>query len=705
MMEKRNILREEVGKVFQGIRQQFVDTSWIEREKIKIRKAIIFEVNKRFIQHPFDLRGLRHARFFQECLYDYLDRIENPRRGESWYHKISSMFISPKLKDLGRRLSPTKRFLSFAKVVFLILTTTILVAGFDYYTDFVVLKIFWNIGKMTLENYETMDDFSKFIVDMFQGSATILLMIFFFSLIFVFFQAPSIWYQYQVKTAMCKSEFETGILKISPEEVVNQYNLSIMESGTESIWQMLTQWGSTYFNITWLLTWIMSLSPNVHDKLILADSELKFSVLYSSLVSSLFSLSMAQSKMRMVLYEYRTSSKQKVGYLICALLNTTSIFLLFVNWYTSSADLFSLSVVASGGPSEGASVDGYSVGYGLGAVIFLITPHLYKFLVLPSSRLNIDLPCYSCPEFFHYLKVQCFIMSFVMFSTATLNCITWNVIGPLATPKLAEFANTISNGTFTMTNISLITPSNAYTSLPFNARQGLLWISMMGIPACWLFSYLGLYFYFGSSECKMRFREEETKISSAPDNEFEMHQNRMSTKNGKINLMDQMKMKLNGPNEITTKTTKSNLMDQMKMKLNGPNEIATRNTKSNLRCCFSALYRRMFLYKTNTEGWWEDINDLSEIADNKIIEEFFSSENDQEREILEDIKKSFSVWRKCKESPLEFPFFGTDSFKNINTKQMLFKCLKYFLLLLGFLLSIVVIGIGIDLFKDIYFDN
>ena len=60
--------------------------------------------------------------------------------------------------------------------------------------------------------------------------------------------------------------------------------------------------------------------------------------------------------------------------------------------------------------------------------------------------------------------------------------------------------------TFILGN-SLITPSNAYTSFPFNARQGLLCISMIGIPLCWFFSYSCLYAYFASVECKMSFRE------------------------------------------------------------------------------------------------------------------------------------------------------------------------------------------------------
>eukprot|EP00092_Neocalanus_flemingeri_P011342 GFUD01012221.1.p1 GENE.GFUD01012221.1~~GFUD01012221.1.p1 ORF type:complete len:447 (+),score=70.17 GFUD01012221.1:67-1341(+) len=420
-----------------------------------------------------------------------------------------------------------------------------------------------------------------------------------------------------------------------------------MESGMESIWQMVTQWGA-YFSLSWLLTWRMTLSSNVHDKLTVVDSELKFSHLYSSLMSSLFSLAMAQFKVRMVRHEYRTNTKQKITYFICALLNTAANFMLLVNWQTAVTDL---GVIQNMLHNYVASIMD-KVTRSLIVLILLLTPHLYTFLVLPSSRLNIDLPCYSSPEFLHYFKLQCFIMSFYTFITATVNCLNWFIIGPLATPKLAEIARTISNGTIAMTNGSLITPSNAYSSSPFNARQGLLWISMLGIPLCWLFSYLGLYFYFDSSECKMRFREQEQETKNELDDEFEADQR----------------------------------------------EVSTEKIDGNVKCSFSSLYKRIFLFKANAQGWWEDINDSSETDETKSIEEFFSSgRNEKEIAILKNIKESFSHRRKCKEPPLEFPFIGTDSFRNITRKEKLLKCVKYFLILLGLLISVAVIGIVIGL--------
>eukprot|EP00091_Calanus_sinicus_P014871 TRINITY_DN32605_c0_g1_i1.p1 TRINITY_DN32605_c0_g1~~TRINITY_DN32605_c0_g1_i1.p1 ORF type:complete len:119 (+),score=17.89 TRINITY_DN32605_c0_g1_i1:31-357(+) len=70
------LIRDEVGDVFQHLRKSFIDISWKEREKSRMRKAIVFEANRRLIEHPSDLCGLRHARYFAESLYDYLRKEE-----------------------------------------------------------------------------------------------------------------------------------------------------------------------------------------------------------------------------------------------------------------------------------------------------------------------------------------------------------------------------------------------------------------------------------------------------------------------------------------------------------------------------------------------------------------------------------------------------------------------------------------------------
>ena len=84
-----------------------------------------------------------------------------------------------------------------------------------------------------------------------------------------------------------------------------------------------------------------------------------------------------------------------------------------------------------------------------------------------------------------------------------------------------------------------------------------------------------------------------------------------------------------------------------------------------------------------------------------IMEFFASGQDDEEHKILGDIKGSFSIWRKCKETPLEFPFLGTDSFYNISLTKKFLKCLKYFFILLGLIISVGVIGILIGLSRNL----
>ena len=198
------------------------------------------------------------------------------------------------------------------------------------------------------------------------------------------------------------------------------------------------------------LAWRMTLSPDVHEKIANADSQLKFSHLCVSLLMSLFSLSMAQSKMRMIRHEYRTSTKQQVLYFVAALFNTACSFMILVNWQTAVTDL---GVGQNMLDSKVANIMD-KVTRSLIVLLLLLTPHLFKFLSLPTSRLNIDLTSHSSSQFLHYFKIQCFIISFYLFITSTINSINWFIIGPLATPKLAEIASTISNGTFSMSSMN-----------------------------------------------------------------------------------------------------------------------------------------------------------------------------------------------------------------------------------------------------------
>ena len=104
----------------------------------------------------------------------------------------------------------------------MIAVLTVSVIAYDYFTDYVVLDIFWSIGKSLKNQNIPMDEFSRIILMKFKPPVVFLSIIFLFSVVSCSFQIPSIWYQFKVKTALCKSEYEEGLLYISPELVVNQ---------------------------------------------------------------------------------------------------------------------------------------------------------------------------------------------------------------------------------------------------------------------------------------------------------------------------------------------------------------------------------------------------------------------------------------------------------------------------------------------------
>ena len=70
-----------------------------------------------------------------------------------------------------------------------------------------------------------------------------------------------------------------------------------------------------------MLTWIVKISAKEDAALVFASSEMKFSSLYLSLLSSVLSLAMAQSKIRNIQYGFRTSLKQQIMYGISSVLN------------------------------------------------------------------------------------------------------------------------------------------------------------------------------------------------------------------------------------------------------------------------------------------------------------------------------------------------------------------------------------------------
>ena len=185
---KKHLLEEECGNMFLEMIKRFPDISWQNKQKKRIRLAILFEANRRFIEHPFDLRGLRHAKVFQNTLNAYLAKVENPKKEK----KSSSC-----LGNMARIINPTRRFVCCV-VVAIVATATVGVNLFDYFTDYKVIEIFWEITNKAQD---------------FRNESRVLLIIpasFFMSGVFGFvalFHVRTIFYYVQVNLSNIKNIF------------------------------------------------------------------------------------------------------------------------------------------------------------------------------------------------------------------------------------------------------------------------------------------------------------------------------------------------------------------------------------------------------------------------------------------------------------------------------------------------------------------
>ena len=199
----------------------------------KLRKAMIFEANLRLMKHPYDLVGRRRLKLFEESLKNYL------KVGD---HTPQKMTKSDNLKQkIANFLNPnehTVEVLKVSKVVSVVTLITLLVNVNDYIQDIKVIDIFWHIGYegYLLEQKNSTDYmYTEILLLKFYPPAMFLSVVMIFSFIQVMFHIPSLWFRYRVSMQMENPNTESGMEDISPQDVYNQYNLSISESKNEAI--------------------------------------------------------------------------------------------------------------------------------------------------------------------------------------------------------------------------------------------------------------------------------------------------------------------------------------------------------------------------------------------------------------------------------------------------------------------------------------
>ena len=199
---------------------------------------------------------------------------------------------------------------------------------------------------------------------------------------------------------------------------------------------MMVQWGC-YFCFSWFITWRLILSNEDAKELEMVDEILSFSTLYQSMVSSIISLSFAQLRSRYICFQLRNSARQKVIYMVSSTMNTVCNFLILVSWQTAIVDF-------------GIGMDIYEEsGFGffdleiLIIAFLLVTPFLYKHMVLPTSSCDFTIITMDCQNLYNEMMNQCFVISFYLGLTAFINSFIYGW-GPELKPSLGEMAANIT---------------------------------------------------------------------------------------------------------------------------------------------------------------------------------------------------------------------------------------------------------------------
>ena len=203
----------------------------------------------------------------------------------------------------------------------------------------------------------------------------------------------------------------------------------------EAIWQMMFQ-GGQYFCLSWYVTWRLEISD--FDK---GSKELQeVDELFPSLLSSVCSLTYGQFVTHGITYKYRTSGSQKFLYMwSCSMITMCNMFILLV-WQTAIKDR-----------SIGYHITHESSFYFDDNTVFIIslmllTPFVYKYMVLPPSTKEYTASSMKTPRFLHRVMMQCFVFSFFLGLSAIVNSYLY-VWGPELSPSLPDIAFNITRNT------------------------------------------------------------------------------------------------------------------------------------------------------------------------------------------------------------------------------------------------------------------
>ena len=309
-----------------------------------------------------------------------------------------------------------------------------------------------------------------------------------FSGIQTLFHLYSLQYRFKVSMQMTSPRSELGLVQINPVHVVNQYNLPLSESRSESIWQMMVQWG-VYFCFSWFVTWRLKLFNVDAEELQEVDKILCFKALFPSLISSGCSLTYGQYVAHSISYKYRTNTRQKFVYIMSSALMRMCIMCILLSWQTAITDF------GIGDKIYQESSFGFFDQAILIIAFLPVTPFLYQHMVLPTSNSRFSAVAMSAPIFLHGMMMQSLVFSFYLGFTAPINLYIFSFL--VLEPSLPQIGFDVSGNTsYLSIDPAGFTPANTYQGDPINNRFGGIICSCVCIPLCWAGSYLGLYAYF-----------------------------------------------------------------------------------------------------------------------------------------------------------------------------------------------------------------
>ena len=170
-----------------------------------------------------------------------------------------------------------------------------------------------------------------------------------------------------------------------------------------------------------------------------ASELLKFSTLFPSLLSSLCSLAYGQYITHAIAYKHKTSGKQELIYLGSCVMNTMCNMCILLTWQTVAKDVGVGHQVDS---ESSFHFDDLSV---LTISMMLLTPILYRFMVLPPSTKNYMPPSMKTPKFLDKVKNQCIVYSFYLGLAGFFNSWLYTWATYIWEPTLPEVAFNITN--------------------------------------------------------------------------------------------------------------------------------------------------------------------------------------------------------------------------------------------------------------------